>query len=258
MKDHCHIPAPHFHCKPKCSLIESSEKLWDGTRSGEFKDQEWGEIPVSCAILNHFYSRCRSSGFIAGKLCCTERLSFPPRSTNQNLIHGKESLGILSLPCALESCDEEVLGQEMTPAVQGSFCSVVRWDWVGHAAGLHNFMVQAFLALFSPEAEVWITQTVLWLKSSAASPVLLVQHRSCTGEPQRQSTPLPQSHGHHLPASCSRSSCSTQLPAMYFVIVSLMKILIRSFPSQGSWLPAPYLCCCDSVGPHISRLDRKW
>lgn len=74
-----HTPAPHFHCEPKCSLINLSEKSWDGARSGEFKDQEQGEIPVSRTILNHFCSPCRSSGFIARKLCCTERLSFPPR-----------------------------------------------------------------------------------------------------------------------------------------------------------------------------------
>lgn len=78
-----------------------------------------------------------------------------------------------------------MLKQEMTSAVQGPFCSIVGWDWVGRAAGLHNFMVQAFLALLPPEAEVWITQTVLWRKSSAASPELSAQHRSCTGESQR-------------------------------------------------------------------------
>lgn len=51
MKDHCHIPAPHFHCKPKYSLIKISEKSWDGAGSGEFKDQKRGEIPISQAIL---------------------------------------------------------------------------------------------------------------------------------------------------------------------------------------------------------------
>lgn len=60
-------------------------------------------------------------------------------------------------------------------------------------------MVQVFLALLLLEAEVWITETVLWLKSSTASPELLAQHRACTEESQSQSTPLLQRQGHHLP-----------------------------------------------------------
>lgn len=78
MKEDCHIPAPGFYCKTMYSLIKISEKLWYGARNGEFKDQEWGEIPVSHTTLNHFYSHCRSSG-LCWILCCTERLSFPLR-----------------------------------------------------------------------------------------------------------------------------------------------------------------------------------
>lgn len=48
---------------------------------------------------------------------------------NQNLIHGRESPDSPSLSCAMESSDEEeVLGQEMTPAAQVPLYSVVGWD----------------------------------------------------------------------------------------------------------------------------------
>lgn len=81
VKDHWQIFAlPHFHLKSKYSLIKVSEKSWDDAKSDEFRDQEWGEIPVSQATLNRFYSHCSSSGFPAGKFYWTERLSFPPRT----------------------------------------------------------------------------------------------------------------------------------------------------------------------------------
>lgn len=102
--------------------------------------------------------------------------------------------------------------QKTVFAVWGPLCSIRGWDWIGHAINPCNSIVQAFLALLLLEAEVWITQTVLWLKSSAASPELLTQHMTCAEESQSQSTPLLQSHGHHLPMIWSRSSCSTQLP----------------------------------------------
>lgn len=162
MKDDCYLPAPDFHCKPKYSLTNISEKSWDNARS-EFKDQEQGKIPVSCTILNHSYSHCRSSG----NSCVALKgwISYPV-SINQNLVHGRKPLDTTFLPCALESWDKnEVPRQKTVFAVQGLLCSIRGWDWIGHAVSPCNSMVQAFLALLPLEAEVWITQIVLWLKS---------------------------------------------------------------------------------------------
>lgn len=99
VKDNCYLPTPDFHCKPKYSLTKISEKSWDSARS-EFKDQEQGKIPVSCTILNHSYSHCRSSG----NSCVALKgwISYPV-SINQNFIHGRESLDTSFLPCVLES-----------------------------------------------------------------------------------------------------------------------------------------------------------
>lgn len=223
MKDHCHIPAPHFHCNTKYSLIEISGKSWHGARSDEFKDQEQGEISVCCTVPNHLHSHCRSFGFIDGKLCCTERLSFTPR------IYKPESHSTThwTLPPYIVNYKAQMRRrQEKISVVQEPLCFAVGLDWVGHAAGLHNFMVQALLP---PETEDWIVQTVLWLKSSAASPELSTHHRICTGSHRGRAYLC-------YKAMVSSCSCSTQLHATYFVIDCQ---LIRSFLSQGNCLPAP-------------------
>lgn len=71
----------------------------------------------------------------------------------------------------------------------GAPCSLVGWGWVGHGAGLHNYAEKAFLALLPPQAEDWLTQTLLWCKGCAGSREVSAQPRSCTGKSQETEHP---------------------------------------------------------------------
>lgn len=128
------------------------------------------------------------------------------------------------------------------------------WDGVGLGMGLVcTTMRRRLFWLFYLHRQ----RTGLHRHSSDAKAVLAVARYqpspgAVLGSHKRPSMPLLQSHKHHLPASYSRISCPTQLPTTYFVILSLVKILKGSFLRQGNWLSGQYLCCCDSVGPHIS------
>lgn len=148
-------------------------------------------------------------------------------------VHGRESLDTTFLPCMHWKADKNEVPREKTIfAVQGPLCSVRGWDRIGHAVSPYNSIVQAFLALLLLEEEVWVTQTVLWLKSCAASPELFAQHRSlCRGvtEPEYISLAEPWSPpAYYMIQELLLSSA----PTMYFVIVHLVKILIESFISQ--------------------------